>query len=237
MALRIAGISSPSRSGDEVDIDSMRSASRSIGMACTASTLMISRLTNGAPAKKRAVVAFRALAAPALAHGGEGFEPGIAAVCRGRGVAEEKRPVWRQNPIEGLRRGSGVKPMEGAADRNDIKHAEARGRVFETAFDQPQCNARVFRRRSGLLDHRGLGIDADQFAAPRGKADRQKSRPRADVEEPLAAVEVEPPGDCGKEPRVIGRPGILVIGDGRSKASHGDSRGWRELNTRRRPAL
>ena len=111
--------------------------------------------------------------------------------------------------------------MDGPADRDDVERAEAPACVFETAFDQADGDAGALYACAGGLDHRGLRVDADDLAAEGRKADRQKSRPRADVEKARSGLEGEPPGDRGKERRAVRRPGGLVIVDGGGEASHG----------------
>ena len=99
--------------------------------------------------------------------------------------------------------------MQRAADRDHVERAEARRQILEAALDQPQRNAGALRRLSGGLDHRGLRVDADDFAAIGRESDREKPRPRADVEQALTSIEAERAGDLGEERRAVGRPGAF----------------------------
>ena len=171
------------------------------------------------------VVVRRPVVLPTIANRIEGVEPGIAAVFGAFRVAEQNPAPWRDNPIEGRTGGLRVEPVDRATDRDDVERPEAPAHVLETAFDEFRRHACACGRRAGGLDHCWLRIDADDLAAVGRNADRQNARPRADVEQTLAAVESELNRDLRKERGAIRRPGALVVGNCGGEASHGGPSG------------
>ncbi len=158
MARLISGTSSPSRSGDDVDIDSTRSARRSMGTRWVASTRMVRRGTNWPPAKKGAAAVGRALAAPAAANGVEGVEPRVASVFDAARVANENPALRRNDAFERPSGRLGIEPMQRAADRDRVERAEVRRQILEAALDQPHRDAGAQGRLPGGLAAAGAAI-------------------------------------------------------------------------------
>jgi hypothetical protein len=127
---------------------------------------------------------------------------------------------WIHSP-EGSGR-LGVEPMDRAPDGDNIEGAELRGRVLEPTLDEDYRRAGAVGRGPRRLHHRRLRIDADDLPAIGLKSDRQDARASPDIEQALAAVEAESFCSGGKERRPIGRPSVLLIGDGGSETSHSD---------------
>ena len=125
----------------------------------------------------------------------------------------------------------GIEPVDRATDGDDVEGAELRSKILEPTLDEPHRDASALGCGPRGLDHARLGIDADDLAAIRRKANRQNAWPGADVEQALASIEAELFRDGGEKRRSIRRAGAFVIGDGGGEASHGNPSGvrWRSV--------
>ena len=124
------------------------------------------------------------------------------------------QPAARLEHVADDRRDSvAVHPVEGLGERRDAKLAEIRPELLPAhAHPADVADASVpcaFRR---LVDHAGVGVDADHLGEQRRQRQRQRAGPAADVQQAAGAVELKL-GTDGRGQRLgVGQPPHSVVG-------------------------